>query len=105
MCCSSSTQIPAQLGCRSLANVRVRMLPPAKHHGSGSRARLNGAWMRLCQRRALMLAKATGGHHVKRPAQIPGVRMAGISKLSGFSRRLMAPPRLDRVAAACVASW
>ena len=43
-------------------------------------------------------------HQVKRPAQIPGVRMAEISKLSGFSRRLMAPPRLDRVAAACVAS-
>ena len=48
--------------------------------------------------------KHTQAHDVSGPAQIPGVRMAGISKLSGFSRRLMAPPRLDRVAAACVAS-
>ena len=63
MCCCSSTQMPSQLGCRSLATVRVRRLPPAKHHSSGSQAeaRLNGAWPRLCQRRALMLAKATAG--------------------------------------------
>ena len=77
MCCSSSTQIPAQLGCRSLANVRVRMLPPAKHHGSGSRARLNGAWMRLCQRRALMLAKATGGLASAAEGELQRCAMAG----------------------------
>ena len=77
MCCSSSTQIPAQLGCRSLANVRVRMLPPAKHHGSGSRARLNGAWPRLCQRRALMLAKATGGLASAAEGELQRCAMAG----------------------------
>ena len=61
MCSSDSTETQVRIGCRSLASVRVRRLPPAKHHGGGSRARLNGAWPQWCQRRALVVAKAAAG--------------------------------------------